>query len=145
MLRTLSSSWTTSTSRSIAARSRPSATITASRSGWGTLTFAFARAPRPRRTVSRASAIPSSTSSPPAPPPARAAPGAGDASARGELAQVHALERPVEVVVDLVGDERAQRREHLRDREQAVAQRRERGRLAGPEAPPRAPHGPVRE
>ncbi len=63
----------------------------------------------------------------------------------GEVAQVHALELPVEVVVDLIGDERAERRQHLRHRQQACAQRAERARLAVPEAPPRAAHVPVGE
>ena len=51
-----------------------------------------------------------------------------------KVAQVHARERRVEVVVDLVGDERAERREQLADRHEAVAQRREGVAVAGPEA-----------
>ena len=58
---------------------------------------------------------------------------------------MHALELAVEVVVDLVRDERAERREQLADRKQARAQRRKRRVLAIPEAPARAPHVPVRE
>jgi hypothetical protein len=58
---------------------------------------------------------------------------------------VDARERPVEVVVDLVGDERRERGEQLAHRHQAGAQRRERGRVAVPEAPARAAHVPVRE
>jgi len=62
-----------------------------------------------------------------------------------ELAEMNAGQRAVEVVVDLVGDERTQRRDHRRDREQARAERLERRPLAVPEAPPRAPHVPVRQ
>ena len=62
-----------------------------------------------------------------------------------EVAQVHRGLAAVEVLVDRVGNERGQRREQLGDRDQAVVQHRERGRVAVPEAPPREAHVPVRE
>ena len=52
---------------------------------------------------------------------------------------------PVEVLVDRVGDERAERREQLGELDQAGLERAERGRLAVPEAAARAAHVPVRE
>ncbi len=111
---------------------RPSATTTAARSGWRTLSLACMRADMPSRTVSRATSIASSSA-------ASRAPGLGP------VAQVHARLAPSSVVVDLVGQERAERREQLRDRDQAGVQRAERGRIAVPEAPARAPHVPVGE
>ena len=63
----------------------------------------------------------------------------------GEVAQVDARLGAVEVVVDLVGDERAERRQQVGDADQAAVQRPERGRVAVPEARPRAAHVPVRE
>jgi hypothetical protein len=41
--------------------------------------------------------------------------------------------RAVEVVVDLVGEERAERSQQFRDGDQALVQRREGGRVAVPE------------
>jgi hypothetical protein len=55
------------------------------------------------------------------------------------------LGSPSRLSVDLVADERRERREQLRDRHEAVAQRLERHRLAVPEAPARAADVPVRE
>ncbi len=69
----------------------------------------------------------------------------GSGLAGWEVAQVHARQLAVEVVVDLIGDERAERREQLRHGQQARAQRGERRRIAVPEAPPRAAHVPVGE
>ena len=63
----------------------------------------------------------------------------------GEVAQVHARLGAVEVVVDLVGQEGAERRQQVGDRYQAGVQRAERGRVAVPEAGARAPHVPVRQ
>ena len=51
----------------------------------------------------------------------------------------------VEVVEDLIGDERAERRQQLGDGHQAVAQGRERGGIAVPEARARTAHVPVGE
>ena len=51
----------------------------------------------------------------------------------------------VEVVVDLVGDERRERGEQLRDGDEGVAEGGEGGGVTVPEAPARAPHLPVRE
>ena len=62
-----------------------------------------------------------------------------------EVAQVDARLGAVEVVVDLVGDERAERRQQVRDPDQAAVQRPERRRVAVPEARPRAAHVPVRQ
>ena len=62
-----------------------------------------------------------------------------------EVAQVDARLGAVEVVVDLVGDERAERRQQVRDADQAAVQRPERGRVAVPEARARAAHVPVRQ
>ena len=62
-----------------------------------------------------------------------------------KIAQMHARQRAVEVVVDLVRHERAERCEQLGDREQAAPQRLEGGHVAVPEAPPRAAHIPIGE
>ena len=91
-----------------------------------------ARADSPRRTVSRATAIAASRS-------------ASRAPRLGPVGQVHARLGAVEVVVDLVGDERRERREQLRDGDEAVLQRVERGAVALPEPPARAAHVPVGE
>ena len=53
--------------------------------------------------------------------------------------------RAVQVVIDLVGDERAEGREQPGYRQQAAAQGREGRRVAVPEAPARAAHVPVGE
>ena len=59
---------------------------------------------------------------------------------------MHRLVVAREVAEHLVGDERAERREQLRERAQALVQRRVRGRIGRlPEARPRAAHVPVRE
>ena len=63
----------------------------------------------------------------------------------GPVGQVDARLGAVEVVVDLVGHERRERRQQLRDRDQAAAQRRERRRIAVPEAAAGAADVPVRE
>ena len=63
----------------------------------------------------------------------------------GEVGEVHAVERSVQVLEDRVGDERAERGEQLADLDQAGLERPERRRVAVPEPPPRAPHVPVRE
>ena len=51
----------------------------------------------------------------------------------------------VEVVVDLVGDERRERRKQFGNRDQGLAERRDRNRIALPEAPARTAHVPVGE
>ena len=137
---TLSSAATISPRRSISARSDSVATITALRSGWRILTFACgARRPPELDRAQR-----------------RLDPGLelGVLERRvglGEVAQVHRVGSPTprvaagEVGVDLVGEEGDERREQRGDLEQAVAQGRERGPVAVPEAPAREPHVPVRE
>ena len=62
-----------------------------------------------------------------------------------KVLEVDAVLGAVEVVVDLVGDERRERCEQLGDRDQAGVERAERGRIAVPEAAARAAHVPVRE
>ena len=63
----------------------------------------------------------------------------------GEVAQVDARELAVEVVVELVGDERGEGSEQLRERHERRAQGGEGGRVGLPEAPSRTAHVPVRE
>ena len=126
---TLSSAVTRSARASIAARSASLATITARRSGWRTFAFAWARAARPSSTVRRTASIPSSSS--------------GSRERRvdlREVAQVDRVRQPPsaraagEVAVDLVGEEGGERRQHRRRLQQAVAQGREGGAVAVPEA-----------
>ena len=79
-------------------------------SGWRILIFALPRAPRPRRTISPAHGHSQ----------LRAAPLEGsDRLGSGEIAEMHARELAIEVLVDLIRDERTERREHPGDREQA--------------------------
>ena len=52
---------------------------------------------------------------------------------------------PIEVVVDLIGDEGTEGREELSDRHEAVAQGGEGDKVAVPETPTRAAYVPVRE
>ena len=59
---------------------------------------------------------------------------------------MHGVGRAGKVAVHLVGDERAERRQQLGDREQALVQRRVRGRIGRfPEARARPAHVPVRK
>ena len=120
--------------RRAATRPRSSSAI-ARGSGWRTPSLASARAARPSDTSVRASAISASSAS-----------SIAASSDVGPVGEVHRLVGAGEVAVQLVGDERAERREQLRDRRQRLVQRRVRGRVGRlPEARPRPAHVPVRE
>ena len=114
----------------MASRSTPAATTTASWSGWRSLTFAVARARSPSATASRATAHVTLELE----------------VARRRLGPVAQMDRrlgAVEVLVDLVRDERREGRQQLGDRLQRLAQRAQRAGVALPEPPARAPDIPV--
>ena len=138
----LASATTLSSSRTCALRSsgsddQPGAEIRAWPSGWRVFIFESARAERPSSTSRRTSATCSDSSA-----------STSASSASGHDGEVHRVgpaggreQRPPH----LLGDERGERRQQPGQHVEALVQRRQRGRVAVPEPPPRAAHVPVRQ
>ena len=133
---------TRSARASIAARSASLATITARRSGWRTLALAWARAARPSSTVSRTASIAASSSG---------SASAGSASGKSRRwtesgsSPSSSASPPARLRWISSARKGVNGREQRRRLQQAVAQGREGGAVALPEAAAREPHVPVGE